>query len=414
MNGLTQDTLRAHKRPKGQALLALLLLLLGLFLGLLSVVDLSRQAHRVTHIQQVTDNAAEAFAIIVARDLNFKSVTNRAAIANQIAIAQLVGLSSYLAMLNETSRNATLIVSWVPYVNVAMARLSQALQRLQRPFNQAVQGLIQAENMLVQLLANSQLLFHAAAAATALQTAQYIVEGTDNELELVLLNHSTLPDLAYSWLTYQQRSASATYFLPLLQQSRDGFSEARSYRWFGVGGALGATFDKWGGTEFRLTSARQLSVQAIDVATLRVRLGPFNRYTVPVASGAAHLGTRPPTAGYVVGDAFGGAYRARASYSRHAAARSRRLGLPLTMPILYRIHSHNDWPQITLVARRREAVDTLQPFAIARARVHYERPPQLWPRRDGRGERSHLLNALWQARLVPINIAEQWLLEQQV
>lgn len=399
---------------KGQALIALLLCVMGLFFGLLAVTELGQRAQRQTHIQQVADHATEAFAIVVARDLNFKAVTNRAALANQVAIAQLVGLSSYLAMLNETTRNSALVTSWIPYLNAIMARLAQTLQQIQQPFNRAVQGLIQAEALLIQLLSSSQLLFHAAAAATALQTSQQIVEGTDERLQLVLLNHATLPDFAYSWLTYQRRDALASYYQPLLQQSRDGFSARRSYRWFGIGGAVSARFDKWGGTELVPTYNQRLHVQAIDVATLRVRLGPFRRYTVPVGTGSSYAGARPPVSGSVAPTAFGGAYAARGALSRNTALRSRRLSQPLTMPALYRVHSNSDWPRITLVVRENMESDPLQPFAIARAQVRYHRPAELWPRRDRLIERSNLLNALWQARLVPVSIAEQWLLEQQV
>ena len=392
----------------------MVLSMLGLWVGFIWVVQLSERSQRQTHIQQVADHATEAFAIIAARDLNFKAVTNRAMIANAIAIAQLVGLNSYVNMMTLTSQNSSLLTSWVPYLNAVMARIAQTLQSFRQSFQSASVSLINLENILIQLLSNSQLLFHAAAAATALQTSSRIVELADENLELVLLNHATMPEFSYLWLFYQHRQSPLHEYIDMVQRSRDGFSRHRSYRWFSVGSGVSARFEKWGGTEITANAGTRMSWQAIDVATLRVRLGPFSRYTVPIGWGGSYVGMRPPIAGRVDANAFGGAYAARRSLSQQSARQARMLQPTLPAPLYSSVEPEDRFPRITLVVREKATSEAAQGFAIARAEVRFERPEALWPRRDRARERANLFNALWRAQLVPISIAEQWLLEQQV
>lgn len=405
---------RVTKDQRGQVLVLLLISLLGLWLGISYVVGLSQVAQRQTHIQHVADHATEALAIVAARDLNYKAVTNRAMLANHIAMAQMTGLVSWFSMINETTRNTALVTSWIPYLNTVMAHLQRTVQQLQRPVVQAVQLGLRAQQMLVQMISSSQLLFHAAAAVTALQTAEQIIERTDPSLQLVLLNHATLPDLAYTWLGFQRRERGNGEFIDLLQQSRDGFTERRSYTWLRLGSAVRVSLDKWGGSEAVPSGRQELSWQGVDVVTLRVRLGPFNAFTLPVGRGASHVGERPPVTGRVAGDAFGGSYRARNATSRSAAAQSTYLGSRLPVPGHQRV-AGDDLPTITLLVRARNELSAEQRgWAAAKAQIAYSRPQGLWPRRDTQREKANLFNGLYRAELKALSAAELWFLEQQV
>lgn len=403
---------KAIRLCQGQALVMMLLVLLATWMGFIWVVQLSERSQRMTHIQQVADHATEAFAVIAARDLNYQAVTNRAMIANSVAIAQLVGLQSYFNMMVRTSQHASLIVSWVPYLNAIMARIAQTLQSLNVSFSRSVTALIGMEKLLIQLLSHSQLLFHAAAAATALTTAKGIVETGDDNLELVLLNHATLPEFSYLWLMYQHRRSDSAAFTNMVQRSRDGFSTRRSYTWFRVNAGVRARFEKWGGTEVVPTAGQRMNWQAIDVATLRVRLGPFRAYTVPVGWGGAAAGNRPPVHGRVTREAFGGAYQARRSLSQQSAMQATIVHSFAQAPLYSSVDANNKLPQITLVVREIEG--SAKAFAISRAQLQFSRPNILWPRRDSLIERANLFNGLWRAQLVSIPFAEQWLLEQQL
>ena len=235
----------------------MLFIILGAWVGLTWVTQLSERSQRQSHIQLVADLATESFGVIASRDLNYKAITNRAMLANTIAIAQLVGLQSYTTMIAQTTQNAALITSWVPYLNAIMARISQMMRSLQRTLATTIRSLVNMERILIQLLSQSQLLFHAAASATALQTAQHIVASADESLEIALLNHATLPEFSYLWLMYQNRQSDSGQFINMAQFSRDGFSKRRSYNWFSVGTGVSARLEKWG---VRKLCVRQLTI----------------------------------------------------------------------------------------------------------------------------------------------------------
>ena len=404
--------LKVTNWQRGQALVLMLFVLLATWVGFMSVVQLSERSQRQAHIQLVADLATESFAVVASRDLNYQAITNRAMLANSVAIAQLVGLQSYTAMMARTTQNAALITSWVPYLNAVMARIAQTLRSMERTLSTTLRSLISMERVLIQLLSQSQLLVHAAAAATALQTAQHIVTSADDALELVLMNHATLPEFSYLWLLYQSRQSDTGEFIDMAQRSRDGFSKRRSYTWFSVGAGVRARLEKWGGTEIVRTGVNQISWQAIDIATLRVRLGPFSAYTVPVGWGGAAAGLRPPLQGRFDSQVFGGAYAASFGLSRQAAGQAHVLNPVMPAPLYSSVNSDARLPQITLVVR--ETTEPYKSFAISRAQLQFSRPRALWPRRDQWFERANLVNGLWQARLVSIPFAEQWLLEQQL
>src|SRR5690554_2574179 len=250
-----KQPLKVTRHQRGQALILMLFILLGAWVGFTWVTQLSERSQRQAHIQLTADLATESFAVIASRDLNYKAITNRAMLANSIAIAQLVGLQSYTAMITQTTQNTALITSWVPYLNAVMARISQMMRSLQRTLTTTISNLINLERILIQLLSQSQLLFHAAASATALQTAQHIVTSADDSLEIVFLNHATLPEFSYLWLMYQNRQSNSGQFINMAQFSRDGFSKRRSYTWFSVGAGVTARLEKWGGTEIVRTAA---------------------------------------------------------------------------------------------------------------------------------------------------------------
>src|SRR4051812_42253618 len=64
-------------------------------------------------LQNTADAAAYSAAVAQARDYNFSAYTNRAMIANQVAMAQLVGLTAWVRNYDDTFRTLTPQVSWM-------------------------------------------------------------------------------------------------------------------------------------------------------------------------------------------------------------------------------------------------------------------------------------------------------------
>ncbi|MDC6127343.1 hypothetical protein PPH41_04980, partial [Burkholderia gladioli] len=90
-----------HADERGQALLpALLFLAVGCAALLLAFGSLQLTSAKI-QLQNTADASAYAAALLQARDYNFSAYTNRAMIANQAAVAQMVGLKSFIDMLDE-------------------------------------------------------------------------------------------------------------------------------------------------------------------------------------------------------------------------------------------------------------------------------------------------------------------------
>lgn len=126
--------LRPRRRQAGQAILLILLLtVVGVLIGL-SLVNTGIQTSEKMQLQNAADAVAYSVSTIEARDLNFTAYTNRAMIANEVAMGQLVGLSSW----------ATMTRSVPDFLNVYLSPVIAALAGtgVLAPLATGLQGLI--------------------------------------------------------------------------------------------------------------------------------------------------------------------------------------------------------------------------------------------------------------------------------
>jgi hypothetical protein len=89
-------------RQRGQALVFILAFAAATGLAVLLLFNSGKLANTKTDLQNAADAGAYAAATLQARDHNFSAYTNRAMIANQVAVAQFVSLKSYLDDAAET------------------------------------------------------------------------------------------------------------------------------------------------------------------------------------------------------------------------------------------------------------------------------------------------------------------------
>ncbi len=83
-------------RQRGQAMLLVLLFLTVLMLSLLVLFNTSQLTRDKMEVQNAADSVAYSAALLEARHLNFTAYTNRAMIANEVALAQTIGLATWL------------------------------------------------------------------------------------------------------------------------------------------------------------------------------------------------------------------------------------------------------------------------------------------------------------------------------
>jgi hypothetical protein len=96
---------RGRRKSRGQALpFALVFLVVGAA-ALYLAFNAAQLAHAKTKEQDTADSAAYSVGVLQARDLNFSAYTNRAMIANQVAVAQMLSIKSYVDELSGTYAN---------------------------------------------------------------------------------------------------------------------------------------------------------------------------------------------------------------------------------------------------------------------------------------------------------------------
>ncbi len=90
------STMKNLRYSRGQAAVFVLLFLGVLTLSLIFVYKAGKVTTERMQVQNAADAVAYSVSSIEARDLNFMAYTNRAMIANEVAIGQMVGLASWL------------------------------------------------------------------------------------------------------------------------------------------------------------------------------------------------------------------------------------------------------------------------------------------------------------------------------
>jgi hypothetical protein len=98
---------------RGQALVFSLITVSIIILVMVSMYTMGQQSITKMKLQNTADAAAYSAVLAEARDYNFAAYTNRAVIANQVAVAQVVGLTSWSRNYAATYSGPS---SWVPKI----------------------------------------------------------------------------------------------------------------------------------------------------------------------------------------------------------------------------------------------------------------------------------------------------------
>lgn len=406
------QTPAVNKSQQGIYLLLAALLIAGLAFALLRIVGLAQQAQKQTEIEQVAHYAAEALGVIAARDLNLKAISNRAMLANEMAIGQIIGLHTWYEMTRETSTNIAMFSAWIPYVNNVTLHIARVLNQLRQPMRAGVESAIALQQTVIKGLSGFQWAFHQAAWLSSIATAIDIVEGSEKDLEVSFLNHQTLLDAENLWLRMQKHSRSVAAqedYVRMVSDSRDPFSQRRTYRWVNV---FNAEVHRAGGSEISLNRAGDVVWQSLDTHQLHLDLWITNAY-IPIGGGASYLTQRLPSSRRTEG--FGDSYQLNWTTSRATVPKGYRFPLKHRAPAYFRLQENGKLPQITLVVLEKgDELGAARLWGVGRVELYFQRPIRFWPRLDGRDERANLHNALWQVRPKTITEIERKLIGAQL
>jgi hypothetical protein len=324
------------RRARGHATMLTVILFAVSALAVTGMYNVGQQTTSKVRLQTVSDSAAYSVGTVVARDLNFKAYTNRAMVANQIAVAQMIGLASWSRMLRHAGQNFRVItsaLSIIPVIGQALAVIGNVIERGSNIIDQAITQMarvvVPIQEVLIDTLSEAQRVFHFATLAMARETMTTVVDRSDRDVDTGALatNGVFWGSFMRTWEGQQERyspqrvndnrpaareaRARVEEFRRVTEASGDRFvtrvhpdgrfRDSRTYSWFdlSVWPLMGLRMRKYGGSEFMPTRNNQqvqnYSWTAMDSVGFEVRTccRSFGRWRswneiAPFGWGAAH------------------------------------------------------------------------------------------------------------------------------
>ncbi|MDB5764483.1 MAG: hypothetical protein JWQ21_3478 [Herminiimonas sp.] len=165
---------------RGQALVFSLITVSIIILVMVSMYTMGQQSIAKMKLQNTADAAAYSAVLAEARDYNFAAYTNRAMIANQVAVAQVVGLTSWSRNYRETYNGPS---SWVPQVLTSLGgplakvlwdtpvkAYKPASNSIKSAFDTAGPAAAKLLDGLIEIIRIAQMVYHYGTALTVAQT----------------------------------------------------------------------------------------------------------------------------------------------------------------------------------------------------------------------------------------------------
>ncbi|MGC4027973.1 MAG: hypothetical protein QM696_03740 [Steroidobacteraceae bacterium] len=418
---------RAHS---GQAMVVMLAFAASLAATFAIVFSAGQTVNDKMKLLNASDAAVLAAAQWQARSLNYQAYLNRAIVANEVAIAQLVSLRSWSAYVATTTRNAARVTTVVPPLAAAMRAVERGWAVVDRGIQSGappLEGGLSGWN--VEVLTRMQALAHVQAPIVAADLAAQVVRDNEPRALLAAASRALQARNGNTWLNrftqaYRRGGGDLARFSALLASSRDGFSAQRSGDLLPSGSPLQVS--RRGGTDL----IGEYSWRGVDTLSTHLNLLITDAET-PLGWGAAENRLRPVAGRGTHGGSLRRNPRASRLATRALAPRQGYRGLPeirdvsqpqrrdvrtLVYSLALRIPG-NEVPTAdrllmpqglalpdgsTLSVAPALAAQSLH--ALASALVRFERPE---PRHDGREEYASLFSPYWQARLTATPLTDQ-------
>jgi hypothetical protein len=404
----------------GQASLVVLAFLATLVGGFLVLFSVGQTVNDKVRLVNAADAAAFSAAQWQARSLNYQAYLNRAIVANEVAIAQMVSLRSWSKYVGQTISNAKTVSTFFPPIRAAL----QVLDRIWSQVDNVISNLDEVEGMLshwnVDVLANAQAIAHQQAPIVAAQLVEQVVQLQEPRAEVYQATRLLQARNGVQWqrftTTYQRGGGDLRRYTQLLMNSRDGFTARRSADL--LPSSFTTNIPKRGGTDL----LGEYSWRGVDSLALHVGLW-FGSVEIPVGWGAAEqrsrrvsqqgehggsLRTNPETSQLALD-----ALEASENYQGVPEIRDvvqpnrqddRRIGYSVALRIA---RSKIDTADRLLIPEGLAGVsgdaESFAPLfaadalhALGSAEVYFQRPQE---RSDGRREYPSLFSPYWQARL---------------
>jgi Flp pilus assembly protein TadG len=308
--GATGPGSRSALRPwpwqsRGQALILACLAMLVFCVGVLVLFNTGQVVNKKVQLNNTADAAAYSAAVQQARAYNMVAYLNRAQVANEVAIAQMVSLHSYMNYVVTGSRNAKDVVQGIATlleISVVAAEVGAVLQEAAEALD-AVKDVLEgvrdtmrpALSGLIGILSTANVAYSGASEFLLLEQKVEIplvvnsvikantTGATGSNDKAASLGAKSLVLLEAQMLTAQSfvkryrvpntsgtsttRSADADRFKNVVMEARDGFSKDREHNFLILrhkGGTDMEGYNRWVGLD-TLTIHIPLLIGHVDV-----------------------------------------------------------------------------------------------------------------------------------------------------
>lgn len=445
-------TFTHYSKQQGQAMVLSLAFMAFALMTVLYSYNTSKINVEATKLQHTADNAAYSAATFVARDYNFKAYTNRAAVANQVAVAQLVGLSSWFNMTEEFADNACDTMCWIPYVGQVISAIRTGIGYANRGVQYFAEYAIRFEDLILNALSNSQKAMSVAGLAGSIRLPKDLVKANDSNADLDLMQNPLMALNQYhAWISFQQlnsRDDSQTRqeynnHKAVIANSRDPFSKGRTYQLSSpFSGSI--LFFKWqtlksGGSELISNGSNAETWTSMDTISFHFKYFRCKWsgckwkgfYEIPLGWGATRSDSRANMNNVGNRNSWGSSRGKNPSASYYGARNQQERGAYSGVQPFYSLsrqaNRRNTSDSMTIVASKpdnnlrtttsinstpkklsfsNEKYFADRMSALSSAQAYYSRPEDLmrtvsaWARNDNKHEYANLYNPFWQARLV--------------
>lgn len=291
-----------YRKQKGQTLP--IGMALFLVLGLMSFVlfNTGQTVSDKSRLVNTADSAVYSGLLWQARAMNFQAYTNRAMVANQVAMAQAVSINSWSAYIAKTGQNLNAAFGWVPYVGAVtriLEKVGAGIDMFLNPISQGMLAVVNAVNVSVSIAQKA--VFYSAFVATPDVVNSVVLS---NEKENQNFKWETVFSLAnigmngYQWYGFTENSdnnkvdAEKERF-EMINASRDKFSLERDWEFFRF--FIPITFTRWvrfekAGTTELLHKDGKYEWYAKDALSLRQKKYTWRgkRYSdIPISGGSS-------------------------------------------------------------------------------------------------------------------------------
>ena len=418
---------RSHSGQASILLIALVGSMVACFAVAYSAGQLVNDKMRLVN---AADAAAYSAATWEARSLNLQSYMNRAIVANEVALAQLVSLRSWSRYVATATGNAARVAQFIPPLSGPIRTLAQGWRSIDTTL-QTTLPMVEASlsSWNVAVLANAESVAHQQAAIVAADLVGEVARRNEPRAQVTHATRLLEARNAAQWQNrftdkYRRGSGDLGRFSSLLMDSRDGFTRSRRadlpvpvplVDMARRGGTDLIGENTWRGVD-TLSAHLNLLLTSVEVP---IGWGAAEQQRVPVTQRGDHGGSlsRNPAASRLALRAL----RPARGYSglpeiRDIITPSRRDNRTLRYSVALSLPASSvatadrllmpaglwapDGSQHSLAPDM--SADALH--ALGTAEVYFNRPQ---PRTDGRQEYPSLFNPYWHARLVDVSSEER-------